>query len=89
MKGKGRRADTHRFAHPPSMLSTAPSSTPRPRIRWLPLPPGNDHRSDGKRSSRVLDVAGRLCTTLARYPTDPAVTGLVDELRDASPDFAR
>jgi hypothetical protein len=25
----------------------------------------------------------------ARYPTDPAVTGLVDELRDASPDFAR
>ncbi|MGV9936733.1 MmyB family transcriptional regulator, partial [Streptomyces olivaceoviridis] len=28
-------------------------------------------------------------TTLARYPCDPAVTGLVGELRDASPDFAR
>ncbi|MDH6222376.1 hypothetical protein M2283_009727 [Streptomyces pseudovenezuelae] len=24
----------------------------------------------------------QLYTTLARYPTDPAVTGLVDELRD-------
>lgn len=31
----------------------------------------------------------QLHTTLARYPTDPAVTGLVDELRYASPDFAR
>ena len=31
----------------------------------------------------------QLHTTLARYPTDPAVTGLVGELRDASPDFAR
>ena len=30
-----------------------------------------------------------LRATLARYPTDPAVTGLVDELRDGSPDFAR
>lgn len=30
-----------------------------------------------------------LRTVLARYPTDPAVTGLVDELRDTSPDFAR
>jgi len=30
-----------------------------------------------------------LRATLARYPADPAVTGLVDELRDASPDFAR
>lgn len=30
-----------------------------------------------------------LRATLARYPTDPAVSGLVDELRAASPDFAR
>ncbi|MFC8103981.1 helix-turn-helix domain-containing protein [Streptomyces sp. NPDC057363] len=30
-----------------------------------------------------------LRATLARYPADPAVTGLVDELRDASADFAR
>ncbi|MFG2427454.1 helix-turn-helix transcriptional regulator [Streptomyces sp. NPDC048590] len=36
-----------------------------------------------------LNVVMRLRTTLARYPTDPAVTGLVDELRDASPDFTR
>jgi transcriptional regulator with XRE-family HTH domain len=34
-------------------------------------------------------VVMELRTTVARYPTDPAVTGLVDELRDASPDFAR
>ncbi|MDP9842916.1 helix-turn-helix transcriptional regulator [Streptosporangium lutulentum] len=30
-----------------------------------------------------------LRSTLARYPSDPAVTELVDELRDAGPDFAR
>lgn len=30
-----------------------------------------------------------LRSTLARYPSDPAVTGLVDELREGSPDFAR
>ncbi|MFE1453255.1 MmyB family transcriptional regulator, partial [Streptomyces olivaceoviridis] len=36
-----------------------------------------------------LSVVMQLQTTLARYPTDPAVTGLVGELRDASPDFAR
>lgn len=34
-------------------------------------------------------VVMQLRTTLARYPTDPEVTGLVDELRTASPDFAR
>ncbi|MTD53052.1 helix-turn-helix transcriptional regulator [Amycolatopsis pithecellobii] len=34
-------------------------------------------------------VVMELRSTLARYPTDPAVTGLVDELRDASPEFAR
>ncbi|MFD0023901.1 helix-turn-helix transcriptional regulator [Streptomyces sp. NPDC058382] len=34
-------------------------------------------------------VVMELHTTLARYPTDPAVTGLVNELRSASPDFAR
>ncbi|MGV9627996.1 helix-turn-helix transcriptional regulator [Streptomyces sp. NPDC003487] len=36
-----------------------------------------------------LGIVMQLHTTLARYPTDPAVTGLVDELRDTSPDFAR
>jgi transcriptional regulator with XRE-family HTH domain len=30
-----------------------------------------------------------LRATLARYPTDPAVTGLIEELRDGSPEFAR
>ncbi|WP_030899521.1 helix-turn-helix transcriptional regulator [Streptomyces sp. NRRL F-5126] len=34
-------------------------------------------------------VVMELHATLARYPTDPAVTGLVDELRGGSPDFAR
>jgi transcriptional regulator with XRE-family HTH domain len=34
-------------------------------------------------------VVMELRAVLARYPTDPAVTGLVDELRDTSPDFAR
>ncbi|MDF2264427.1 helix-turn-helix transcriptional regulator [Streptomyces coacervatus] len=34
-------------------------------------------------------VVMQLHATLARYPTDPAVTGLVDELRNTSPDFAR
>ncbi|WP_435109117.1 helix-turn-helix transcriptional regulator, partial [Nocardiopsis synnemataformans] len=34
-------------------------------------------------------VVMELRATLARYPRDPAVTGLVDELRDASPDFVR
>ncbi|MFC4909710.1 helix-turn-helix transcriptional regulator [Actinomadura gamaensis] len=34
-------------------------------------------------------VVMELRTTLARYPADPAVTGLVDELRTASTDFAR
>jgi len=35
------------------------------------------------------NVVRELRSTLARYPHDPAVTGLVDELRDASPDFVR
>jgi transcriptional regulator with XRE-family HTH domain len=34
-------------------------------------------------------VAMKLRATLARYPADPAVTGLVDGLRDGSPEFAR
>jgi transcriptional regulator with XRE-family HTH domain len=34
-------------------------------------------------------VVMELRSTLARYPTDPAVTGLVRELRDRSPEFAR
>jgi transcriptional regulator with XRE-family HTH domain len=34
-------------------------------------------------------VVVKLRATLARYPTDPMVTGLIDELRSTSPDFAR
>ncbi|MFF0521041.1 helix-turn-helix transcriptional regulator [Actinomadura nitritigenes] len=34
-------------------------------------------------------VVMELRSAIARYPSDPAVTGLVDELRDASPEFAR
>jgi transcriptional regulator with XRE-family HTH domain len=34
-------------------------------------------------------VVRQLRVTLARYPTDPTVTGLVDELRDGSPEFVR
>lgn len=36
-----------------------------------------------------LHVVRELRMTHARYPTDPDVTGLVDELRDGSPEFAR
>ncbi|GAB3825969.1 helix-turn-helix transcriptional regulator [Kribbella italica] len=34
-------------------------------------------------------VVMHLRSTVARYPSDPEVTGLVDELRDGSPEFAR
>jgi transcriptional regulator with XRE-family HTH domain len=34
-------------------------------------------------------VVMELRQTLARYPTDPAVTTLIDDLRDGSPEFAR
>jgi len=34
-------------------------------------------------------VVMQLRTTLARYPSDPAVTGLVEELREGSREFAR
>lgn len=34
-------------------------------------------------------VVMHLRATVARYPSDPAVTGLVDELRAGSPEFAR
>jgi len=34
-------------------------------------------------------VVMELRATVARYPSDPAVTGLVEELRDASAEFAR
>jgi transcriptional regulator with XRE-family HTH domain len=35
------------------------------------------------------NVVRQLRLVLARYPADPAVTGLVGELRDGSPEFAR
>jgi transcriptional regulator with XRE-family HTH domain len=34
-------------------------------------------------------VVMELRVTLARYPSDPAVTGLITELRDGSPEFSR
>jgi len=34
-------------------------------------------------------VVMQLRSTFARYPSDPAVTGLVEELREGSPEFAR
>ncbi|MEU8177219.1 helix-turn-helix transcriptional regulator [Microbispora hainanensis] len=34
-------------------------------------------------------VVTELRSTLARYPSDPAVTGLVEELHDGSPEFTR
>jgi hypothetical protein len=34
-------------------------------------------------------VVMELRSALARYPSDPAVTGLVEELRDGSPEFTR
>ncbi|MFG1947796.1 helix-turn-helix transcriptional regulator [Nonomuraea sp. NPDC048826] len=46
------------------------------------------YRTSGTAEFR-LNVVTKLRSTLARYPTDPAVTGLVAELLDASPDFAR
>ncbi|MBG6065627.1 helix-turn-helix transcriptional regulator [Micromonospora ureilytica] len=36
-----------------------------------------------------LSVVMQLHATLARYPTDPAITGLVDDLRTTSADFSR
>ena len=36
-----------------------------------------------------LGVVAGLRTALARYPSDPVVVGLVDELREGSADFAR
>lgn len=51
---------------------------------------------DGAAPYGISDAAGfrhhvvtQLRATVARYPTDPDVTGLVDELRTGSPDFAR
>jgi transcriptional regulator with XRE-family HTH domain len=35
------------------------------------------------------NVVMQLRSTVARYPSDPAVTGLVDELLEGSPEFAR
>ena len=36
-----------------------------------------------------LGAVMQLRATLARYPTDPAVTGLIKDLRDGSPQFTR
>ncbi|MER7792644.1 hypothetical protein [Streptomyces sp. NPDC097640] len=36
-----------------------------------------------------LSVVMQLRATLARYPTDPAVTGPIDELHNVGPDFPR
>jgi transcriptional regulator with XRE-family HTH domain len=46
------------------------------------------YRISGVAEFRQHAVTG-LRSALARYPADPAVTGLVAELRDGSPEFAR
>ncbi|WP_264466178.1 helix-turn-helix transcriptional regulator [Pengzhenrongella sicca] len=53
-----------------------------------PMPPGATLYgiSDGAEFRR--HVVAELRVTLDRYPTDPAVTGLIDELREGSPEFA-
>ncbi|ARQ70220.1 helix-turn-helix transcriptional regulator [Streptomyces marincola] len=60
--------------------------------RWAFLGPRRPHATRYGLSDAAefrLGVVRQLHATLARYPTDPAVTGLVGELRDGSPDFAR
>jgi len=63
-------------------------------------PDGRPRVRSGKRPdaapSGISDAAGfrhhvvvELRSALAGYPSDPAVTGLVAELRDGSPEFAR
>ncbi|MEV6129441.1 helix-turn-helix transcriptional regulator [Streptomyces violaceusniger] len=54
-----------------------------------PMPPDTPLYGISDAAEFRHHVVLELRATLARYPTDPAVTGLVDELRDASPDFAR
>ncbi|AQZ68832.1 putative DNA-binding protein [[Actinomadura] parvosata subsp. kistnae] len=60
------------------------------RRAFLPPPDG------GRLLYGVSDVAEfrhhvvtKLRSVVARYPSDPAITGLVDDLRAGSPDFAR
>ena len=43
--------------------------------------------SDGAEFRRHVVMTLRI--TLARYPSDPVMTGLVEELREGSPEFAR
>ncbi|AQW49689.1 helix-turn-helix transcriptional regulator [Streptomyces violaceusniger] len=54
-----------------------------------PMPPDTPLYGISDAAEFRHHVVMELRATLARYPTDPAVTGLVDGLRDASPDFAR
>jgi transcriptional regulator with XRE-family HTH domain len=54
-----------------------------------PLPPGATVYGITDDGGFRHHVVMELRATLARYPSDPAIIGLVEELRDASPDFAR
>lgn len=60
--------------------------------RWAflgPPRPGTALYGDSDAADFRHHVVMELRATLARYPRDPEVAGLVDELREASPDFVR
>ncbi|MEU1898289.1 helix-turn-helix transcriptional regulator [Nocardiopsis dassonvillei] len=60
--------------------------------RWAflgPPRPGTALYGDSDAADFRHQVVMELRATLARYPGDPEVAGLVDELREASPDFVR
>lgn len=54
-----------------------------------PTRPGTALYGDSDAAGFRHHVVMELRAALARYPEDPAVTGLVDELRETSPDFVR
>ncbi|MFD8863557.1 helix-turn-helix transcriptional regulator [Streptomyces sp. NPDC059590] len=57
--------------------------------RAFPGPQRADVTLYGIAAEFRLNVVMQLRATLARCPTDPAVTGLIDELHNAGPDFHR
>lgn len=77
-----------------ALITDFAAVAPRDRnlARQAFLPPKHGHPPLGGLSDAAQfrhHVVPRLRSALARYPSDPAVTGLVDDLLDASPDFAR
>jgi transcriptional regulator with XRE-family HTH domain len=66
-----------------------PESSGLPRSRSASTPPGVPMYGVSDSAEFRQTVVMQLRGALARYPTDPAVAGLVDELRAGSPEFAR